>query len=60
MTRAKLWLTLVGVLVLAAGAAGEWQLLKALAPNPFLVGLLGLLLGATFAGLIGLWWRKKN
>ncbi|MFD1392360.1 hypothetical protein ACFQ3L_02010 [Lacticaseibacillus jixianensis] len=58
--RAKLWLTLAGGLVLASGAAGEWQLLKALVPNPFLVGLLGLLLGATIAALIGLWWPKKN
>lgn len=60
MNRSKLWLTLGLLLFMGLGAWGESRLLAALPPNPFLVGLLGLALGAALAVLISLWWPKRR
>lgn len=58
--QAKFGATAALVLGLAALAGGECWLLQAPLPNPFLVGLLGLALGAGLAGLIVLWWPRRG
>ncbi|WP_054665230.1 hypothetical protein [Lacticaseibacillus camelliae] len=58
--RRRLWLSLGLVVVLVLGAALEWWLLRPLEPNPFLVGLVGLLMGGALALLVSLWWPRRH
>lgn len=56
----RIRLTLVLVAVLGLGGLSEWQLMKPLEPNPFLVGLIGLLMGGAVAVGISLWWPRRH
>ena len=58
--RRRLWVSLGLVSGLTIGAVGEWWLLRPLAPNPFLVGLVGLVMGGLLALLISFWWPRRH